>query len=200
MTTSAPDAGSSAAPDAALHPRIRELLDLLDASRAELREAVDEVPAVLRERRPAPDRWCVAEVLEHLGLVQRRIAQVLAARFAAARAEGLGPERETSSVRERVPNALLQDRTQKVVAPEPLQPTGTLGAARAWDALEEARAALNATVRSADGLALGELTHQHPRLGVLDLYQYIGSVGGHESRHAAQVREIADAFIAADGG
>jgi len=202
MTTPATTSGTTAAAAAvpAMHPRIHELLEILRSARADLQAAVEEVPIAMRDRRPAPDRWSVAEVLEHLGIVERRVAQLLATRFAAARTEAVERERETSSICDRMPNAALQDRTVKVTAPEMLQPTGTVDAAAAWAALEEARAALNAVIRTADGLALGTLTHRHPRLGELDLYQYIGSIAGHESRHAAQVREIADAFIVADGG
>src|SRR3954470_23020858 len=56
----------------AMHPAIMEILTRLDRSRAELREAVDRVPADQRDQAPASDRWSVAGVLEHLALVDER--------------------------------------------------------------------------------------------------------------------------------
>jgi hypothetical protein len=43
-------------------------------------------------------------------------------------------------------------------------------------------------------MALGDITVPHPVLGPLNLYQWVLFVGGHESRHAIQIREIAQAL------
>jgi hypothetical protein len=55
-----------------MHPRTAELVDLLDRTRADLRRAVDAVPAPRRSDKPAADRWSVADVLEHLSSRARR--------------------------------------------------------------------------------------------------------------------------------
>jgi hypothetical protein len=53
-------------------------------------------------------------------------------------------------------------------------------------------------VRATDGLALGGVLATHPRLGSLNVYQWVLFVGGHETRHAAQIREIGEALRARD--
>jgi DinB superfamily len=58
-----------------LHPRIHELLDYLERQHAKLLQAIDLIPAPLRGRRPAPDRWSVADVMQHLALVEGRLAR-----------------------------------------------------------------------------------------------------------------------------
>ena len=55
-----------------MHPHLDAALSRLDESRAALRAAVEAVPAALRTRKPAQDRWSVAEVLEHLPGSQAR--------------------------------------------------------------------------------------------------------------------------------
>jgi hypothetical protein len=60
-----------------MHPRTRELLAQLDTERAALRDAVHQVPAPLREQRSSPDSSSVAEVLEHLALIENRVLQPL---------------------------------------------------------------------------------------------------------------------------
>jgi len=57
--------------------------------------------------------------------------------------------------------------------------------------LNESREMLRAAVAEADGLALGSITHPHPVLGEIDLYQWILFVGHHEARHAQQIDEVA---------
>ncbi|MBV9772498.1 MAG: DinB family protein [Gemmatimonadetes bacterium] len=178
-----------------MHVRTQRLLDELDTHRAALRAEVDRVPPALREQRPAPDRWSVAEVLEHLSMVENRIAGVLEGRIAAARAEGLREETETGPVVPENYVALVRDRSRPRVASEASTPRG-LDAEGAWAALEQARGALRRAVLAGDGLALGEVTAPHPALGEIDLYQWIAFVGGHEVRHTDQLREVADALAA----
>ena len=170
--------------------RVQELLDQLALQRAQLRAAVDTIDPQLRERRPAPERWSVAEVLEHLAIVETRSIDRLAAKLAEARVNGIPEETETTPIMPTVNMAWLLDRSRTVSAPEVLHPRG-LSADAAWSALEESRSRFREIVASCDGLALGTLMMRHPALGELTLYQWIGSVAGHEARHAAQIREIA---------
>ncbi|HEX6967185.1 MAG TPA: DinB family protein [Gemmatimonadaceae bacterium] len=176
-----------------MHPRIQELLDHLTHHRAELRRAVDGVPAERREQRPAPDRWSVADVLEHLAIVEDRIADGFTKQVAAARASGLGQDAETSPVVPTLDMKRLLDRRRRVTAVEVTHPRG-MSANAAWSALEQSRARLRAALLDADGLALGTLTATHPVLGEMNLYQRIAFIGGHEARHAAQIREIGAAL------
>lgn len=178
------------------HPRLQDVAAFLDERRADLRAAVDEVPAALRDRRPAPDRWSTAEVLEHLAVLEQAVSRKLAPAFEEARAAGT-QESDVSSVRPRLDTARMRDRRRVIEAPEGVRPGGALGADAAWAALERARAVLLDTLAVGDGLALGAITRPHPVLGPLDLYQWTLAVGGHETRHADQIREIAAAFRAA---
>lgn len=148
------------------------------------------MPPALRQVKPAPDRWSVAEVLEHLAIVETRIGAMVARDVAAARTTGLGRETSEAPVLASIDVAGLKDRRHKRVAGDASLPTGTLSADEAWTRLEASRAHLERALRDADGWALETLTQPHPRLGAMNLYQWIGFVGAHESRHAAQIAEI----------
>jgi uncharacterized damage-inducible protein DinB len=173
-----------------MHARIRELLDHLDGRRSDLVRAVAAVPTGLRERRPGPDRWSVAEVLEHLALVERRVGGLVATQLATARQAGLGVDTESSPVVPTLDVEALLDRSRRLAAGAAVHPTEGLDASAAWTRLDQARAALVDTLTAADGLALGEVSVPHARLGELTLYQWVAFVGAHEGRHAAQIREI----------
>jgi len=177
-----------------MHPRIQELLRHLDTQRAALRAAVDQVPPELRDQRPEPGRWSVAEILEHLAVVEERLAQILKDQIAAVREGGFEPDRETSPILDSFNMALLLDRSNRIKASEASRPRGGLDADAAWAALEQADLGLREVVTSADGLDLTRSTLPHPAFGPLNLYHWIAFEGGHEARHAAQIREIAETF------
>jgi len=174
-----------------MHPRLEEVLNYLDSQRAALAEAVEPVPPALRDQSPGPDRWSVAQVLQHLVMIEKRIGSGMTKWVVDARDRGLGPETETSSVMDSLPLQLIADRTKRRSAPEEVRPQGEFDATSAWAALEHTRAVLRAGVLAGDGLALGEVIQTHPVLGPINLYQWLLFVGSHEARHTAQVREIA---------
>jgi hypothetical protein len=174
-----------------MHPQIQEVLEYLDTTRSELSKAVEDVSAARREERPGPDRWSVAEVLDHLSILEGRVAQLVSGRLAAARAAGLGPELETSSVLDTVDRARILDRSRRATAPDFVRPQSACDATAAWAALQQTRAELRAAVVANDGFALSEVKHEHPVLGLINLYQWLVFVGAHEARHTDQIREIA---------
>jgi DinB superfamily len=51
---------------------IAEIFDDIDRTRARLFQSVEGLSDAQQGFRPAPDKWSVAEVLEHLSLVERR--------------------------------------------------------------------------------------------------------------------------------
>jgi hypothetical protein len=177
-----------------MHPRIQELLDFIDVRRIELRRAVDAVPESVRETPPGPTRWSVAQVIEHLGVIEGRVAMLFSTRLAEAREQGLGPELDTSPVVAMVDVDRLLDRRYVIEAPETAQPRARLSSEAAWAALEQSRVALRAAIREGNGLALGDVSHPHPVFGPSTLYQWGIFVGAHEARHTAQIREIGAAL------
>lgn len=180
-----------------LHPRIRELIEHLAMHRRGIHEAVASVPPELRERKPAPDGWSVAEVIEHLSIIEQGVAALLTMHVTAARGSGVGPDPDTSSVVASYanPDALI-DRTTKIAAPKRVQPTGTIDAAAGARALVQAHAAMISSLQNANGVCLGNLMQTHPVLGPLNLYHWVVALGLHDRRHAAQIREIGQSFAA----
>lgn len=174
-----------------MHRRISELVEFADTARAALLEAAATVPAEQFARRPAPERWSAAELLEHLARVESGCARVIAKRAASARASGVTAEQEDSSMLGALDGRRVTDRSRKLVAPELVAPAGGFTRESALDALAKSRVEFKHAIADADGLALGEVRHTHVVLGELDLYQWILFVGQHEQRHLAQLEEIA---------
>jgi hypothetical protein len=174
-----------------MHPRIEEVVNYLDTERTALRAAVESVPPELRNQQPGADRWSVAQVLQHLLIIEKRIGLGMTKWVADARNGGIGAETETTSVMNSIPLELIIDRSQRRTSPEEVRPSGDIEAASAWTALEKSRETLRAAFLAGDGLALGKIIQPHPVLGPINLYQWMLFVGSHEMRHTAQVIEIA---------
>lgn len=183
-----------------MHPHLAELFAQLDASRAAVEAAVDGVPEAVRGNRPGPSRWSVNEVLEHLALVDRRFDGVVGRAIAEARDRGLGPER---GARVAIPQTLVDrvvDRSDRRDAPVTTVPTGSLDHRAACAAMEDARRRFLQTLKAADGLALSEVTVEHQRWGSLTVYQWAELLARHDTRHAAQIQEIAANLRAGPAG
>jgi hypothetical protein len=165
----------------------QQLLTDLDLHRASVRAAIDSVPVEWRERRPAEGRWSVAEVLEHLFIIEGRVTKMLAMAAETAAPAGEG-EREKPAI----DMVRLLDRTQPVMGPEPVQPCEGLDSATAWQRLQETRVELRRVVEAAAGRDLSGIVRTHPILGDMHMYQWIAVIGGHEARHALQIREAGE--------
>jgi transposase len=170
-----------------MHPRISELLAYVDRQTAVLKDAYESIPPEQRNVRANPGRWSPAEVVHHVALVERRLAQRLASLIEQARP--LPPETETTSVLSPKATANVLDRTDRFVASEASEPRDTKPG-RVWDDLMDARRDTVRIVQTGDGLALGSVSAPHPRLGGLTGYEWIAFIGSHAARHADQIREM----------
>lgn len=171
-----------------------ELLTHLEQTRAALRQAVDSVPSAYREQRPAPDRWSVAEVLEHLAITERRIAGRLAEALKAAQANPSATAGAPMFSIDRGQQAQFADRSQRFKTNEASEPKGGMTAEAAWAELEKVRADVVGLVRESDPFSLSEPIAPHPRFGPWTFRQWVAFAGGHAVRHADQIREITTAL------
>jgi uncharacterized damage-inducible protein DinB len=171
---------------------VSDEIQLLDAERARLLDLLAGIPADLRTRRPAADRWSIAEVVEHLARVDKGIARLFATRGLEPTPE---PEPDAATARltpERI--ALLRDRTRRIEAPERIRPSGTISYEDALRLLEQARAALKEAYAAADPAALDGRTWTHAVIGPLVLRDWVTFIAHHEARHTEQIGEVADSL------
>jgi hypothetical protein len=170
-----------------MHPRLAEIMTFVEEKRRELLQSLEGVEGEKLCRRPAPDGWSAAEIIEHLRLVESGIARLITKRTGQAREAGLGEEKSTTSVMPAFDPLSATVDSAFTQAPASLRPRENVDVNEALDGLEISREALRAAVVSASGLSLGEIRHTHPILGELDLYQWLIFVGQHEGRHKRQI-------------
>jgi hypothetical protein len=174
-----------------MHSRLTELREFVDAQRSALLSAASQVPPDRWTERPAPGSWSLTELFEHLYKVEYGSARLIEKRALEARAAGHPAETESGSMLGALDGTGLTDRGRKLDAPERVAPVGGWTCEQALESLVQSRAKLHDGIRAAEGMALGTVRAPHPRLGEIDLYQWILFVGHHEARHAQQIGEVA---------
>lgn len=170
-----------------MHPRLAEIMDFVEERRRDLLKSVDGVPPAKLARRASPGRWSVAEILEHLRMVETGVARLITKRSAQARASGIGEETSASSVMSSFDRYSALLGSSILQAPQGVQPKSDVDATEALNGLATSRQDLRAAVAGANGLPLGEIKHTHAILGELDLYQWLIFLGDHEVRHRNQI-------------
>jgi uncharacterized membrane protein YebE (DUF533 family) len=173
-----------------MHPRLSELLTHLDAEHGYLHDILRAVPVAQQHVRPAPDRWSIAEVVEHLAIVEGRVAGMVRTQVAAARAAGAADDPDVSPILPQMNLDAVVSRTRRVEASAAIRPIDVTTLDAAVDHLDAARAQLVAAIHTADGVNLAEISMMHPAFGPLSLYHWIGISGAHKRRHAAQIVEV----------
>jgi uncharacterized damage-inducible protein DinB len=178
----------TAAP-ATLTPEERELaLKSFQTTRDNFLKSIAGLSQAQWTFKPAPDRWSVAEVAEHItvsesglfGLVQKQIMSSPATPDKRDQVKG-----KDEIVLERVP-----DRSHKAQAPEFLRPTGRWATeADLTKAFEDSRAATMEYIRTTND-DLRDHFFDHPILGTLDGYQWLLLISAHSARHTAQIEEV----------
>jgi DinB superfamily len=134
------------------------------------------------QHRPAPDRWSIAEILEHVTFVEGRILA------------GIDRALEKPSTQPRAmgDEAILQrvvDRTQKMKAPDAVAPTGRWSHDKLLSEFEALRKRSIAFAKTTSG-ELRQHSYPHPLFGELDCYQWLLVVASHSERHRLQAEEL----------
>jgi DinB superfamily len=136
--------------------------------------------------KPAPDRWSVAEVTEHIAAAEDYLMDHIRKNVlkAPARTEPADLKAIDALVLQQIP-----DRSHKVEAPEPLRPSNRFGSPK--DSLKHFRESRDKTIAF---LKKTEDLRQHavdsPVGKKLDGYQWVLFIAAHSERHTKQINEV----------
>lgn len=159
----------------------------LIGSRERFLAALRGVSAAQWSWKPHSAEWSVAEITEHVTVVEMGVSRLLSR---AAATPVSGEARAAVQGKEAVLTHALLDRGQRISAPDATHPTGRWPVQRAAiAAFEQARAAI---VAYADNPAQDPRGHiaAHPLLGPLDGVQWVRMVWMHSDRHARQIEAL----------
>ncbi|AEB11106.1 DinB family protein [Marinithermus hydrothermalis] len=153
----------------------------LERSRREVLEVVEGLDEARFFRKPEPEAWCAAEVLEHIARVEDSAARVIRRLRRAVGGEPLPQVRVA-------PGRFRPDG--RAVAPEVVAPKGGLSRAEVLRMLGAARAFLLAEVHASEEVLEAPVTFPHPFFGALTALGWLRVAAFHERHHLRQLRRI----------
>ena len=135
--------------------------------------------------KPAPDRWSVAETLEHIALAEDFLLQNVSEKIMKAPAGAA--DRDTAKIDAMV-LAMIPDRSHKAQAPKELVPTGRWTPAESIDHFLNSRAKTISFLQSAPDLR--QHVADSPIGQKLDAYEWLLFIAAHSERHTKQILEV----------
>lgn len=159
----------------------------LHSTRKMFLDAVDGLTESQWKFKPAPDRWSVAEVAEHLALSEDRIFALIGKMLSE-------PAQPGKSADERVKDETIlkaiPDRSSRFQAPEMIRPTGRYPDRKATsEAFKQSRDRTIEFIQKSEKELRDHFT-AHPVAGNLDAYQWSLLMSAHTDRHVQQMREV----------
>jgi hypothetical protein len=160
-------------------------LQYLETTKKGVLEATKGLSEAQWNFKAGPDRWSVAQVMEHIATAEDFIRGALKEKVMMAPAGE--PGRDVKKSDEAV-LAMVPDRTNKVQAPEPLVPTNRFGSPEgSVKHFVESRATTEDFLKTTTGLR--DHVTDSP-MGKLDGYEFILLIAAHSERHTKQINEV----------
>jgi len=162
-----------------------EVIELLLKSEQEMLQAIDGLTDQQWTFKPAPERWSVGEVVEHIVL-----AEALLFDTAVKALDGQLDEAWNATLaKTEVLRKALPDRSRRVDAPAAIKPQQAMTRAALVSRFKEQRAKALAFVRATDK-PLKAHTAPNPFFGSLNAHQWLLYIPLHHVRHNQQIAEV----------
>jgi len=162
-----------------------EGLTQLNRTRSAVVEATKGLSEAQWKFKPGPERWSVAEVLEHIVLVEDFLRENTSQKVMQAPAGKA--DRDYKGTDKFVLTAIA-DRTQKAQAPEEARPTGRWPPQVALERFLKSRGQTMEFLSSTQGLR--DHVMDSPLGQPLDAYQWVLFISAHSERHTKQILEV----------
>jgi hypothetical protein len=165
---------------------LKKAVDYLEKTRADVLAATKGLSEAQWNFKQATNRWSVAQVTEHIAAAEDFLMDLIRQQVmkAPARASAADVVAIDEFVMKTIP-----DRSRKVQAPEPLQPSNRFGSPK--DSLkhfQESRAKTIAFLKGTKDLRQHAMDSQIGKQ--LDGYQWVLFLAAHSERHTKQINEV----------
>ena len=176
--------GNVLAQDATLADK-EKALAALETSKKAVLEATKGLSQAQWNFKAAPDKWSVAECMEHIAAAEDFIRAMVVENVMKAPA---APDRDIAKIDAGI-LAMVPDRTNKVQAPDPLKPTNRFGSPEgSLKHFVESRATTEEFLKKTPDLR-GHAA-ENPMGGKWDAYEFILLIAAHSERHTKQIEEV----------
>jgi hypothetical protein len=160
-----------------------------DKIRSRLRKVLNRITAEQTSALPADEKWTIAQIVEHIAIVDESTVKICAKLLNRASEAGRSFD-GTVTITDTFLQKGLEIALIKIEAPAFVQPNAgqTISESLArMDATEDHANQLRVLFESVDGT---EFKFPHPFFGEISAHEWLALKGGHEMRHIKQIERI----------
>jgi hypothetical protein len=162
---------------------MKRVLNRLDSVHQKLSTTVAAIDPKLFPKRPSENEWSVAEVIQHLCLVEARVLSGLELGLHA-------PPARVSLLKKLIPAGIVSVRFPRVKAPKAVEPLNSLPKEESLSGFNDLRARLKDFCLEHGRKQLNQTCLRHPFFGDINGVTAVSMIAFHEQRHYKQIREI----------
>ena len=157
--------------------------------RERLKALIGSIPPEKTSVLPEGEKWTIAQILEHVAMVDESTVKICAKLLKKAQEAG-----QTSDGQVVISDEFLQKgveiATMKVDAPSFVQPSAGKSIAESLTKLDETAERLNEMRSLFESVSGCDLKFPHPFFGEITAQEWLALKGGHEMRHIKQIDRL----------
>ena len=168
---------------------IADIFAANEAAQARFAGAVANLSEAQLDFRPAEDRWTIAEIAEHVGIVNDGFLRITHKLLKQAEAVGKPPKTEFN-LGPVILNESGEQNPTKFSAPDRVKPQGGVSLD---DALQKMRETLDGFAAIKERIEVTDLSDEkfpHPAFGDFSAYQWMILLSEHQDRHRLQIEGV----------
>jgi uncharacterized damage-inducible protein DinB len=177
-----------------MYTSIPQIFETIDETRERIYQRAESLSEDELNARPDRDAWSIAEIIEHLAVIEGRLLGMM--KMMLTKAEGASAPDGAEASRMQ-PFSMEQfterARKEKYIAPESVQPSGKESLPDSLIRLRRTREELRSLLPRIEAVDLSSVTYPHPAFGPLNFYQWLAFIGIHEERHLRQMEKALSA-------
>src|ERR1700752_840586 len=162
---------------------MKKTIRRLDSIHQQLKSTVSPIGPEQFSKRPNENEWSVAEVVQHLYLVEERVLAELERKVKE-------PPVKTSLFKKLIPMRIVAFRFKRVTAPKAVRATELLPKDSGLRRYDEARERMKKCCSEQGKPRLNQVSLLHPVFGNIDGAAAVRMLAFHEVRHFKQINEI----------
>ncbi len=172
-----------------IYNNIEEIYQSLNSTREKLLKTSEGLSAEKGSLRENAEGWSVAEILEHLGIVEAGIINIIEKLLEKAEIEGK-PFDGNFDPPLSLENMVKLGKGQKFNAPDFTHPQNSRSIEESLSVLLKNRVELKSLQKRIEGVDAGSQKFPHPAFGKINLYEWLAVINFHEFRHLQQIERI----------
>lgn len=167
---------------------ISDVYSTNDKIREQTKQIVGKLTEDQQRFLPEGEKWTIAEIVEHIAIVQDGMAQISAKLLTKAQSAGKSSGGEARLSEDFVTKA-GEARKLKLEAPDQVIPKGDQSVQDSLKRMDEARLKLEDLRPLFETVECSDFTFPHPFMGNLTAHEWLVLIGGHEARHLQQISQ-----------